>query len=126
MSSELLPHSPSFHNSLPEDFGVQFQLMSDPLSISQVSVEYSGFSRNIETLDMSRSRKVSKKSKGTFFKGRNITSSSNSTLDADTIKKGTQIATVNTRYVYAMRSIGRDAEARRMFCALINISLPTY
>ncbi|GFT71380.1 uncharacterized protein NPIL_531621 [Nephila pilipes] len=164
---------------------------------------------------MPRSRKVFKKRKGTFFKGRNITSSSNSTLDADVsnndiktdIKntcakerkipdlnasfstfegnigvinaimnlnilsfvfkndvrckkcdngmdmqvlknnsglaisfvlkccvcpyrvefsssdyhEGTQRATVNTRYVYAMRSIGRGAEAGQMFCALMNL-----
>ncbi|GFT34522.1 uncharacterized protein NPIL_548581 [Nephila pilipes] len=167
---------------------------------------------------MPRSRKVFKKRKGTFFKGRNITSSSNSTLDADVsnndiktdIKnpcakerkipdlnasfstfegnigvinaimnlnilsfvfkndvrckkcdngmdmqvlknnsglaisfvlkccvcpyrvefsssdyhEGTQRATVNTRYVYAMRSIGRGAEAGRMFCALMNLPQP--
>ncbi|GFU10876.1 hypothetical protein NPIL_648661 [Nephila pilipes] len=41
------------------------------------------YSINIETLNMPRSRKVFKKRKGTFCKGRNITSSSNSTLDAD-------------------------------------------
>ncbi|GFT94971.1 uncharacterized protein NPIL_569691 [Nephila pilipes] len=38
--------------------------------------------------------------------------------------EGTQIATVNTRYVYAMRSIGRCAEAGRMFCALMNLPQP--
>ncbi|GFS92671.1 uncharacterized protein NPIL_244281 [Nephila pilipes] len=167
---------------------------------------------------MPRSRKVFKKRKGTFFKGRNFTSSSNSTLDADVsnneIKtgiqnscakgrkvpnlnasfstfegnigiindimnlnvlsfvfkndvrskkcdrgmdmqvlknntelaisfvlkccvcsyrvefsssnyhEGTKIATVNTRYVYAMRSIGRGAEAGRMVCALKNLPQP--
>ncbi|GFV23420.1 uncharacterized protein TNCV_4781321 [Trichonephila clavipes] len=30
--------------------------------------------------------------------------------------EGTQIATINTRFVYAMRSIGKGAEAGRMFC----------
>ncbi|GFU05933.1 uncharacterized protein NPIL_565311 [Nephila pilipes] len=167
---------------------------------------------------MPRSRKVFKKRKGTFFKGRNITSSSNSTLDADVSNNDiktdiknpcakerkipdlnasfstfegnigvinaimnlnilsfvfkndvrckkcdngmdmqvlknnsglaisfvlkccvcpyrvefsssdyherTQRATVNTRYVYAMRSIGRGAEAGRMFCALMNLPQP--
>ncbi|GFU11410.1 uncharacterized protein NPIL_323521 [Nephila pilipes] len=116
---------------------------------------------------MPRSRKVFKKRKGTFFKGRNITSSSNSTLDADNdvrckkcdngmdmqvlknnsglaisfvlkccvcpyrvefsssdYHEGTQRATVNTRYVYVMRSIGRGAEAGRMFCALMNLPQP--
>ncbi|GFU24216.1 uncharacterized protein NPIL_238921, partial [Nephila pilipes] len=38
--------------------------------------------------------------------------------------EGTQIATVNTRYVYAMRSIGRGAEVGRMFCALMNQPQP--
>ncbi|GFS88065.1 uncharacterized protein NPIL_264971 [Nephila pilipes] len=38
--------------------------------------------------------------------------------------EGTQRATVNTRYVYAMRSIGRGAEAGRMFCALMNLPQP--
>ncbi|GFT29015.1 uncharacterized protein TNCV_3586661 [Trichonephila clavipes] len=30
--------------------------------------------------------------------------------------EGTQIATINTRFVYVMRSIGKGAEAGRMFC----------
>ncbi|GFT41792.1 zinc finger BED domain-containing protein 5 [Nephila pilipes] len=38
--------------------------------------------------------------------------------------EGTEIATVITRYVYAMRSIGRGAEAGRMFCALMNLPQP--
>ncbi|GBM24773.1 hypothetical protein AVEN_245030-1 [Araneus ventricosus] len=38
--------------------------------------------------------------------------------------EGTQIATVNTRYVYALRSIGKGAEARRMFCAVMNLPQP--
>ncbi|GFT74479.1 uncharacterized protein NPIL_49021, partial [Nephila pilipes] len=38
--------------------------------------------------------------------------------------EGTKIATVNIRYVYAMRSIGRSAEAGRMFCALLNLPQP--
>ncbi|GFU37832.1 uncharacterized protein NPIL_457411 [Nephila pilipes] len=116
---------------------------------------------------MPRSRKVFKKRKGTFFKGRNITSSSNSKLDADNdvqckkcdngmdmqilknnsglaisfvlkccslkcpyrvefsssdYHEETKIAT--TRYVYAIRSIGRGAEAGRMFCALMILPQP--
>ncbi|GBM86012.1 hypothetical protein AVEN_30513-1 [Araneus ventricosus] len=39
--------------------------------------------------------------------------------------EGTQIATVNTRYVYALRSIGKGAEAGRMFCAVMNLPQPT-
>ncbi|GBM86689.1 hypothetical protein AVEN_29834-1 [Araneus ventricosus] len=38
--------------------------------------------------------------------------------------EGTQIATVNTRYVYALRSIGKEAEAGRMFCAVMNLPQP--
>ncbi|GFT39458.1 uncharacterized protein NPIL_354631 [Nephila pilipes] len=38
--------------------------------------------------------------------------------------EGTQRATVNTKYVYAMRSIGRGAEAGRIFCALMNLPQP--
>ncbi|GFS64835.1 uncharacterized protein NPIL_557541 [Nephila pilipes] len=102
--------------------------------------------------------KSSKKRKGTFFKGRNIPSSSNSRLDAEVSNneirtgiqnscakerkvpnlnasfstfegnidyhEGTQRATVNTQYVYAMRSIGRGAEAGRMFCAILNLPQP--
>ncbi|GFU26076.1 uncharacterized protein NPIL_407061 [Nephila pilipes] len=37
----------------------------------------------------------------------------------------TQIATVNIRYVYIMRSIGRGAEARRIFWALMNLPQPS-
>ncbi|GFS67048.1 uncharacterized protein NPIL_230001 [Nephila pilipes] len=37
---------------------------------------------------------------------------------------GNQITIVNIRYVYAMRSIGRGAEAGRMFCALMNLTQP--
>ncbi|GFS33786.1 uncharacterized protein NPIL_90771 [Nephila pilipes] len=87
-------------------------------------------------------------------RGKNITSSSNSTLDADVSNNeiktgiqnscakerkvpnlnasfstfegniGTQIATVNTNYVYAMRSIGGGAEVGRMSCALMNLPQP--
>ncbi|GFT03541.1 uncharacterized protein NPIL_203481 [Nephila pilipes] len=105
-----------------------------------------------------RSSKVFKKRKGTLFNGRNVTSSSNSTLDADVsnndiktdIKnsfakerkipdlnasfstfegnidyhEGAKIATVNTRYVYALHSIGRVAAAGRIFCALMNLPQP--
>ncbi|GFW70836.1 uncharacterized protein TNCV_4148841 [Trichonephila clavipes] len=40
--------------------------------------------------------------------------------------EGTQIATINTRFVYAMRSIGKGAEARRTFCGVMNFpQLPT-
>ncbi|GFV94744.1 uncharacterized protein TNCV_3864671 [Trichonephila clavipes] len=35
--------------------------------------------------------------------------------------EGTQIATIYTRFVYAMRSIGKGAEAGRMFCGLMNL-----
>ncbi|GFV22066.1 uncharacterized protein TNCV_4527511 [Trichonephila clavipes] len=38
--------------------------------------------------------------------------------------KGTQIATINTRFVYAMRSIGKGAEAGRMFCGVMNLPQP--
>ncbi|GFV30727.1 uncharacterized protein TNCV_951481 [Trichonephila clavipes] len=38
--------------------------------------------------------------------------------------EGTQIATINTRFVYAMRSIGKDAEAGRMFCGIMNLPQP--
>ncbi|GFS69786.1 uncharacterized protein TNCV_3006661 [Trichonephila clavipes] len=38
--------------------------------------------------------------------------------------EGTQIATINTRFVYAMRSIGKGAEAGRMFCGVMNIPQP--
>ncbi|GBN79115.1 hypothetical protein AVEN_32907-1 [Araneus ventricosus] len=38
--------------------------------------------------------------------------------------EGTQIATVNTRYVYTLRSIGKGAEAGRMFCAVMNLPQP--
>ncbi|GFY13862.1 uncharacterized protein TNCV_986341 [Trichonephila clavipes] len=38
----------------------------------------------------------------------------------------TQIATINTRFVYAMRSIGKGAEAGRRFCGVMNLpQLPT-
>ncbi|GFT68646.1 uncharacterized protein TNCV_2759191 [Trichonephila clavipes] len=36
----------------------------------------------------------------------------------------TQIATINTRFVYAMRSIGKGAEAGRMFCGVMNLPQP--
>ncbi|GFY03481.1 uncharacterized protein TNCV_3211181 [Trichonephila clavipes] len=38
--------------------------------------------------------------------------------------EGTQIATINTRFVYAMRSIARGAEAGRMFCGIVNLTQP--
>ncbi|GFU93015.1 uncharacterized protein TNCV_3028181 [Trichonephila clavipes] len=38
--------------------------------------------------------------------------------------EGTQIATINTRFVYAMRSIGKGAEAGRMFCGVMNLTQP--
>ncbi|GFS48621.1 uncharacterized protein TNCV_769841 [Trichonephila clavipes] len=36
----------------------------------------------------------------------------------------TQIATINTRFVYAMRSIGKGVEAGRMFCGVMNLPQP--
>ncbi|GFX59070.1 uncharacterized protein TNCV_3815041 [Trichonephila clavipes] len=38
--------------------------------------------------------------------------------------EGTQIATINTRFVYAMRSIGKSAEAGRMFYGIMNLTQP--
>ncbi|GFU63451.1 uncharacterized protein TNCV_44971 [Trichonephila clavipes] len=38
--------------------------------------------------------------------------------------EGTQIATINARFVYAMRSIGKGAEAGRMFCGVMNLPQP--
>ncbi|GFU88226.1 uncharacterized protein TNCV_846191 [Trichonephila clavipes] len=38
--------------------------------------------------------------------------------------EGTQIATINTRFVYAMRSIGKGSEAGRMFCGVMNLPQP--
>ncbi|GFW29858.1 uncharacterized protein TNCV_3937251 [Trichonephila clavipes] len=38
--------------------------------------------------------------------------------------EGTQIATINTRFVYAMRSVGKGAEAGRMFCGKMNLPQP--
>ncbi|GFX47631.1 uncharacterized protein TNCV_3016501 [Trichonephila clavipes] len=38
--------------------------------------------------------------------------------------EGTQISTINTRFVYAMRSIGKGAEAGRMFCGVMNLPQP--
>ncbi|GFW12911.1 uncharacterized protein TNCV_3328441 [Trichonephila clavipes] len=38
--------------------------------------------------------------------------------------EGTKIATINTRFVYAMRSIGNGAEAGRMFCGIMNLPQP--
>ncbi|GFV31055.1 uncharacterized protein TNCV_4585231, partial [Trichonephila clavipes] len=40
--------------------------------------------------------------------------------------EGTQIATINTRFVYAMRSTGKDAEAGRMFTRRNESSATTY
>ncbi|GFS37748.1 uncharacterized protein NPIL_482341 [Nephila pilipes] len=45
-------------------------------------------------------------------------------LSSSDYHEGTQIVTVNTRYAYLVRSIGRGAEAERMFCALMNLPLP--
>ncbi|GBM23612.1 hypothetical protein AVEN_117367-1 [Araneus ventricosus] len=38
--------------------------------------------------------------------------------------EGIQIATVNTRYFYVLRSIGKGAEAGRMFCSVMNLPQP--
>ncbi|GFX79857.1 uncharacterized protein TNCV_4981691 [Trichonephila clavipes] len=38
--------------------------------------------------------------------------------------EGTQIAIINTRFVYGMRSIGKGAEAGRMFCGVMNLPQP--
>ncbi|GFU67161.1 uncharacterized protein TNCV_3770931 [Trichonephila clavipes] len=38
--------------------------------------------------------------------------------------EGTQIATINSRFLYAMRSIGKGAEAGRMFCGVMNLPQP--
>ncbi|GFY72437.1 uncharacterized protein TNIN_71191 [Trichonephila inaurata madagascariensis] len=38
--------------------------------------------------------------------------------------EGTQIATINTRFVYATSSIGRGAETLRMFCGIMNLPQP--
>ncbi|GBN96380.1 hypothetical protein AVEN_83289-1 [Araneus ventricosus] len=38
--------------------------------------------------------------------------------------EGTQVATINTRYVHTLRSIGKGAEADRMFCAVVNLPQP--
>ncbi|GBN32602.1 hypothetical protein AVEN_94565-1 [Araneus ventricosus] len=38
--------------------------------------------------------------------------------------EGTQIATVNTRYVYALRCIGQGAEVGGMFCSVMNLPQP--
>ncbi|GFY22442.1 uncharacterized protein TNCV_2177031 [Trichonephila clavipes] len=38
--------------------------------------------------------------------------------------EGTQLATLNTRFVYAMRSIGKGAEAGKMFCGVMNLPQP--
>ncbi|GFT63374.1 uncharacterized protein TNCV_3696301 [Trichonephila clavipes] len=38
--------------------------------------------------------------------------------------EGTQIATINTRFVYAMRSIGKGAETGKMFCGVMNLPQP--
>ncbi|GFX55976.1 uncharacterized protein TNCV_3263481 [Trichonephila clavipes] len=38
--------------------------------------------------------------------------------------EGTQFAIINTRFVYAMRSIGKGAEAGRMFCGVMNLPQP--
>ncbi|GFY03748.1 uncharacterized protein TNCV_4550851 [Trichonephila clavipes] len=38
--------------------------------------------------------------------------------------EGTQFATINTRFVYAMLLIGKGAEAGRMFCGIMNLPQP--
>ncbi|GFX93025.1 uncharacterized protein TNCV_139691 [Trichonephila clavipes] len=38
--------------------------------------------------------------------------------------EGTQFATINTRFVYDMRSIIKGAEAGRMFCGIMNLPQP--
>ncbi|GFT52358.1 uncharacterized protein TNCV_1065501 [Trichonephila clavipes] len=38
--------------------------------------------------------------------------------------EGTQIAIINTRFVYAMRSIGKGAEAGILFCGVMNLPQP--
>ncbi|GFV70382.1 DUF5641 domain-containing protein [Trichonephila clavipes] len=38
---------------------------------------------------------------------------------------GTKIATINTRFVYAVRSIEKGAEEGRMFCGKMNLLQPT-
>ncbi|GFT62511.1 uncharacterized protein TNCV_4601081 [Trichonephila clavipes] len=38
--------------------------------------------------------------------------------------EGTQIATINTRFVYAMCSIGKGAESGKMFCGVMNLPQP--
>ncbi|GFV36241.1 uncharacterized protein TNCV_2232881 [Trichonephila clavipes] len=38
--------------------------------------------------------------------------------------EGTHIATINTRFVYAMRSIGKSAESGRIFCGIMNLPQP--
>ncbi|GFU72350.1 uncharacterized protein TNCV_933011 [Trichonephila clavipes] len=38
--------------------------------------------------------------------------------------EGAQIATISTRYVYTMRSIGKGAETGRMFCGIMNLPQP--
>ncbi|GFT81135.1 uncharacterized protein TNCV_4282401 [Trichonephila clavipes] len=56
----------------------------------------------------------------------------NSGLDMQVLKEfsssnfheGTQIAAINTRFVYAMRSIGKGAEAGRMFFGVMNLPQP--
>ncbi|GFT10921.1 uncharacterized protein NPIL_123601 [Nephila pilipes] len=35
--------------------------------------------------------------------------------------EGTQIPTINTNYVYAIRFVGSGAEAGRMYCAVMNL-----
>ncbi|GFX29843.1 uncharacterized protein TNCV_4749721 [Trichonephila clavipes] len=38
--------------------------------------------------------------------------------------EGTQIATINTRFVYATRSVGKGEDAGRMFCGIMNLPQP--
>ncbi|GFT32879.1 hypothetical protein NPIL_488621 [Nephila pilipes] len=59
-----------------------------------------------------------------FFKKTRKTYLAKVRLFVSECHKGTQIATRNTRYVYAMRSIGRGAEAGRMLYAFMNLSQP--
>ncbi|GFS49536.1 uncharacterized protein TNCV_2968301 [Trichonephila clavipes] len=98
---------------------------------------------------MARSKKAFKKRKGKYYK-RTINSKVNAEAGhahdssescakekkipnlnesvefSSNFHEGTQIATINTEFVYAMRSIGIGAEAGRMFCGIMNLSqLPT-
>ncbi|GFV72368.1 uncharacterized protein TNCV_638301 [Trichonephila clavipes] len=45
-------------------------------------------------------------------------------LSSSNFHEGTPIATINSRFVYAMRSTGKSAEAGRMFCSIMNLPQP--